>query len=49
MPSGEPAVPAKIGQVPVRLRGFGMEGRISRKPTRTVTDRAWTAITSDDS
>jgi len=33
-------------QVPVRLRGFGMEGRVSRKPTRTVTDRAWAAITS---
>jgi hypothetical protein len=33
--------------VPVRLRGFGMEGRISAKPTRTVTDRAWAAITSD--
>ena len=34
-------------RVPVRLRGFGMEGPISRKPTRTVTDRAWAAITSD--
>jgi hypothetical protein len=34
-------------RVPVRLRGFGMEGRISSKPTRTVTDRAWAAITSD--
>ena len=36
-------------QVPVRLRGFGMEGRISRRPTKTVTDRAWAAITSDGS
>ena len=36
-------------RVPVRLRGFGMEGPISRKPTRTVTDRAWAAITSDGS
>jgi hypothetical protein len=32
--------------VPVRMRGFGMEGRFSRKPTQTVTDRAWAAITS---
>jgi hypothetical protein len=30
-----------------KMRGFGMEGRISRKPTQTVTDRAWTAITSE--
>jgi hypothetical protein len=36
-------------RVPVRLRGFGLEGRFSRKPTRTVTDRAWAAITSDGS
>lgn len=34
-------------RVPVRLRGFGMEGRRSREPTRDVTDRAWAAITSD--
>jgi hypothetical protein len=34
-------------RVPVRLRGFGMERRISTRPTRTVTDRAWAAITSD--
>jgi hypothetical protein len=34
-------------RVPVRMRGFGMEGRISRKPTQTVTDRAWAAITSE--
>jgi hypothetical protein len=34
-------------RVPVRMRGFGMEGRISRKPTQTVTDRAWAAIASD--
>jgi hypothetical protein len=33
--------------VPVRLRGFGKEGLISRKPTRTVTDQAWAAILSD--
>jgi hypothetical protein len=38
---------ATRSQVPVRLRGFGMEGRISTKPTRKVTDRAWAAITSD--
>jgi pyruvate/2-oxoglutarate dehydrogenase complex dihydrolipoamide acyltransferase (E2) component len=36
-------------RVPVRLRGFGMEGRLRRKPTRTVTDRAWAAIMSDGS
>jgi hypothetical protein len=35
-------------RVPVRLRGFGMEGkRRSRKPTQEVTDRAWAAIMSD--
>jgi hypothetical protein len=34
-------------RVPVRMRGFGMEGWISRKPTQTVTDRAWAAITSE--
>jgi hypothetical protein len=33
-------------QVHVRLRGFGKEGLISRKPTRSVTDQAWAAITS---
>jgi hypothetical protein len=36
-------------RVPVRLRGFGVEGRISRRPTRAVTDRAWAAIRSDGS
>jgi hypothetical protein len=34
-------------RVPVRMRGFGMEGRISRKPTRTVSDQAWAAIMSE--
>ena len=34
-------------RVPVRLRGFGMEGRRSREPTQKMTDRAWVAITSD--
>jgi hypothetical protein len=34
-------------RVPVRLRGFGAEGRISRRPTRAVTDQAWAAIRSD--
>jgi hypothetical protein len=35
-------------RVPVRLCGFGMEGkRRSRKPTQEVTDRAWAAIMSD--
>jgi hypothetical protein len=33
-------------RVHVALRGFGKEGLISRKPTRTVTDQAWAAITS---
>jgi hypothetical protein len=35
--------------VPVRLRGFGKEGLISRKPTRTITDQAWAAIMSEGS
>jgi hypothetical protein len=34
-------------RVPVRMRGFGLEGWISRKPTQTMTDRAWAAITSE--
>jgi hypothetical protein len=33
-------------RVHVELRGFGKEGLISRKPTRTVTDQAWAAIAS---
>jgi hypothetical protein len=33
-------------RVPVRLRGFGKEGVINRKPTRTITDQAWAAITA---
>ena len=32
--------------VHVGLRGFGKEGLINRKPTRTVTDQAWAVITS---
>jgi hypothetical protein len=38
--------PGDSMRVHVRLRGFGKEGFISRKPTRTVTDQAWAAITS---
>jgi hypothetical protein len=38
--------PGDGARVPVRLRGFGKEGLISRKPTRTVTDQAWAAIMS---
>jgi len=37
-------VPASDASVHVRLRGFGKEGLINRKPTRTVTDQAWAAI-----
>ena len=33
-------------RVHVRLRGFGKEGLINRKPTRAVTDQAWAAIMS---
>jgi len=36
--------PASGACVPVRLRGFGKEGLINRKPTRTITDQAWAAI-----
>ena len=35
------------GNIRVRLRGFGKEGPISRKPTRKVTDQAWSAIVAD--
>lgn len=38
--------PADDASVHVRLRGFGKEGLLSRNPTRSVTDRAWAAITS---
>ena len=38
--------PANESSVQVRLRGFGKEGLISRKPTRTVTEQAWAAIMS---
>lgn len=37
---------ADSGRVPVRLRGFGKEGLLSRKPTRKVTDQAWSAIST---
>jgi hypothetical protein len=36
--------PAGDATVHVRLRGFGKEGLISRKPTRTVTDQAGAAV-----
>lgn len=36
-----------FGQVRVLLRGFGKEGIISSKPTRTVTDKAWSAVLAD--
>jgi hypothetical protein len=38
--------PATESHVQVRLRGFGKEGLLNRKPTRTVTDQAWAAITA---
>jgi hypothetical protein len=41
--------PQAGSHVPVRLAGFGKEGMISRKPTRTVTDQAWAAIMSEAS
>jgi hypothetical protein len=40
---------ADKGGVPVRLRGFGKEGLLSRKPTRTVTDQAWSAVLTEES
>jgi hypothetical protein len=39
--------PAGDAAVYVRLRGFGKEGLINRKPTRTVTDQAWAAVLAD--
>ncbi|HEX9034649.1 MAG TPA: hypothetical protein VF834_22625, partial [Streptosporangiaceae bacterium] len=44
---GPPESQSQPGRVPVRLRGYGKEGLISRKPTRTVTDQAWSAATSE--
>jgi hypothetical protein len=35
------------GRTRIRLRGFGKEGLISRKPTRTVTDQAWNAVMAE--
>jgi hypothetical protein len=34
-------------RVLVRLRGFGKEGLISRNPTRTVTNQAWSAVMAE--
>jgi hypothetical protein len=36
--------PADNGATTARLRGFGKESVLSRKPTRAVTDRAWAAL-----
>lgn len=38
--------PGEDGTTTVRLRGFGEEGLLNRKPTRAVTDRAWAALTA---
>jgi hypothetical protein len=35
--------PGGNAAVPVRLRAYGKEGLLSRKPTRSVADQAWTA------
>jgi hypothetical protein len=42
-PSGE--TPGESG-VQVRLCGYGKEGLLNRKPTRTITDQAWSALTT---
>jgi hypothetical protein len=43
-----PARDASDGtRVPVTIYGYGKEGVINRKPTRTVTDQAWAAVTAD--
>jgi len=44
---GPAEVVADSVRVPVRLRGFGKEGLINRKPTRAVTDQAWSAVMSE--
>jgi hypothetical protein len=42
-----PAQDAPDGpRVPVILTGYGKEGLINRKPTRTVTEQAWVAVTA---
>ena len=43
-PAGNREDPGCVG---VRLRGFGKEGLINRKPTRAVTDQAWSAIIAE--
>jgi hypothetical protein len=35
--------------VHVRLCGYGKEGLLSRKPTRKITDQAWSAVMTVDS
>jgi hypothetical protein len=37
---------AAIPHVHAQLRGYGKEGLLNRKPTRTITDQAWAAVTS---
>jgi hypothetical protein len=37
---------AAIPHVHAQLSGYGKEGLLSRKPTRTITDQAWAAVTS---
>ncbi len=44
---GQPEVGSGGSRVHVQLCGYGKEGLINRKPTRTITDRAWTAVLSD--
>ncbi len=41
---GLPATTPSGPGVQVRLCGYGKEGLLSRKPTRTVTDRAWSVV-----
>ena len=36
--------PPGDGGAPATLCGYGKEGLLSRKPTRTVTDQAWSAL-----
>lgn len=44
---GPPQDTADGPRVPITLNGYGKEGLINRKPTRTVTDQAWAAVIAD--
>ena len=43
---GPPADTPDPPSTPVRLRAYGKEGLLSRKPTATTADKLWAAVAS---